>query len=141
LRLLGKQHEDLGGQQVTTAPCSAEFRRAGVALLQILHEELALQSLVLRMQPRTLEDAAVQLGILFLMLNRLNANDLDDELRRGRLEEDIETAMHATAGLASVVCRAAGVDPADAGDARLAAVLALHSPTRGIETFAEGVAT
>jgi hypothetical protein len=76
---LGVQHEDLGARQINMADGSKDDRRTGIALDQMLDEELALQKLILTMRPETLEDAAVQIGILFLSLNHLDASDLGNE--------------------------------------------------------------
>jgi hypothetical protein len=128
LRVLGDLNERVGRQQSKASEQSAEFRQAGAAMRLILDEEMALQSLALSMQPKTLQDAAVSLGVLFLAVNRLSHIDLGCEIRAGRLENDVGVLERAVAAMASAICHLAGVDPADAGDPALSDLFAYYAP-------------
>jgi hypothetical protein len=125
LQAVGDEHNK--ADALTSGPLaegSAEYRACEDKMSQLLEEEIALRKLVLTMQPITLEDAAVQLGVLFLHLSHLT----DCETSKADLEIGIERAKRVTAGLTAVVSGLAGVDPANAGDNNLAALLKCHGP-------------
>jgi hypothetical protein len=140
LHVLGDLNDRLGRQQSKASERSTKFRQAGAAMRMVLDEEMALQSLALSMQPKTLQDAAVSLGVLFLAVNRLSHIDLEHEIRAGRLENDIGVLERAVAATASAICHLAGVDPADAGDPALSDLFAYYAPFHARQPVEEELA-
>jgi hypothetical protein len=132
LHVLADQHNEWDIRSLGLSDGSPERQQAEAAMSLLLDERFALQNVVLSMEPKTLQDAAVQAGALFLLIHHLHANcDPEDGVE---LVKGVKTAERALACLASTVCRLTEVDPADAGDACLSWLFALHSPSHvGVE--------
>jgi hypothetical protein len=135
LHVAADQHHEWDTRSVNSFRDSREDRQAEAAMKLLLEEGSALQSVVLSMEPKTLKDAAVHAGVLFLLLHGLRINcDPEDGLA---LVRGVKIAERAIACLASTICRLAEVDPADAGDPCLSRLLARHSPSHvGVEVSA-----
>jgi hypothetical protein len=89
---------------------SSEKHAAEVEMRWSLNEIVAWQSLAMAHRPKTLADAAAQLGILFDLVANIDASDLGEQVKEGTLKVDLETAKRAIAGLAVMVASMAGVD-------------------------------
>jgi len=124
LHIVADQHHAADIRTSALAEHSAEHRACEDEMSLLLNEEIDLSDLVLSMRPETLEDAAVQLGVLFLHLSYLT----DYETSKPDLKLGIRRAKRVAAGLTTVICRLAGVDPADAGDRQLATLLKRWGP-------------
>jgi hypothetical protein len=103
---------------------AADSRNAEAEMALLLSEETFLRDLALEMRPKTLEDAAVQIGVLFVELGHLSEceTSLED------YETGVQRARRVTAGLTTVLCRLAGVHHADAGDVHMAVLLKRWGP-------------
>jgi hypothetical protein len=98
---------------------AADSRHAASEMDLIFNEEIFLRNLALTMRPKTLEDAGVLAGILFVELSHM----ADSETSLDDYEDGVQRARRVVAGLATMLCRLARLDPAHAGDLQLAALL------------------
>lgn len=135
LRVLGEEYNAVDLRRSVCAQFTAEYRKADGAMSLLLDEEIALQTLVLSMEPKTLEDAAVQLGCLFMSLQRAGANVLSSQ----EIEREFTVAERVSACLTSVVCRVSGVNPDDTGTRDMSQLLASHCPSHAVEPDAAEV--
>jgi hypothetical protein len=133
LRVLSEEYNAAERRKAACGQITHEWHRASGAMDMILEEEVALQNLVLAMEPKTLEDAAVHLGCLFIALERMESNDLREQMHTGELERDLLACKRAAACLASVICREAGINPANTGEPNMSNLLAAHCPSHVVE--------
>jgi len=124
---LGKAYASVERLQSTLAEESTQYQAAHTKLLCLLCEQIALEDLVLVMQPRTLTDAAVQLGIIFEELSEICAPDLEDRQQSDDMARELMKLRKALARITAIVADAAGVELGKICDpslpARLEAVL------------------
>ncbi len=106
-------HDDAA---TAAASDSADKHAAEISMRWSLNEIVAWQSLALAHRPRTLADAATQLGILFDFIGDISASDLAEQLKEGTLETDLETVKRVVAGLTVMVARVAEFDLATTSD-------------------------
>lgn len=133
LRVLGEEYDENQRRSAASVENSIEHHRSkGIETLN-LAEDLALQNLALAMEPKTLQDAAVQMGCFFLAVQRMSWSDLPTQAKNGELQMEMEIAERVVAGVTSVLCREAGVDPNDTGSCELSRILAAHCPSHVYE--------
>ena len=103
---------------------AADSRNAEAEMDILLSEETFLRDLVLTMRPKSLEDAAVQIGVLFVELGHC----IRVRNKPGGLCTGVQGVRRVTAGLTTVWRRLARVDPTDAGEVHMAALLKRWGP-------------
>jgi hypothetical protein len=113
----------LGKAKVDMPEHSLEYRHADVRSEALLDERIALQDLAIVLQPKTLVDAAVQLGLLFYSMD--SATDTDDVEEMRRAVKKIERTI---VGIARVVAREVGVDLTQFGETDLVSMMNSRCP-------------
>jgi len=109
--------------QYALSDLSAEYRKGKVKMDRLLDERLALQDLAISLHPKTLAEAAVQLGLLFYgMDTALDTDDIDE------MRAEVKKIERTTAGIVRVMASAANVDLAHFGGLDLVRIMDLRSP-------------
>jgi hypothetical protein len=102
---------------------SAERRAARVRQDVLLSERLALQDLADTLQPKTLAEAAVQIGLLFYSMARaIDTADIEEEGAAVKFEQAIGR-------IARTVADAAGVDLSQFGETDLLPLMDQRAPS------------
>jgi hypothetical protein len=102
---------------------STEYRKSQVRQDVLLDERLALQDLAITLQPTTLPEAAVQIGLLFYsVVSAIDGGEIQEE---GGAAQKIEQAI---GRIARTVADAAGVDLAQFGETDLLHLMDMRAP-------------
>lgn len=121
---LGTQCDRVDRMQSNLPEDSAQYQAAHATYLCLLCEQTALEDLALAMQPRTLADAAVLLGIMFEVISEICIVDQDGLQESGERTQELIKLQKALAHVTVLVAEAAGVELTKTGDPSLPAKLA-----------------
>lgn len=116
---LGTQCERVDRIKSNLPECSPQYQTAHATYLCLLCEQTALEDLALAMQPRTLAEAAVLLGIIFEIVSEIctveqeNLQELDERI------QELVKLEKALAHVTVIVAEAAGVELTKTGDPSL----------------------
>ena len=93
-----------------------------------LYEIEAWTQLALSCPVVTLEDAAIQLGLTFEQLFKIEACDLESQVNTGDLERNLHRLLRALGGIAICVSSAADVDLTQVGEEGLVDRIEMNLP-------------
>jgi hypothetical protein len=110
LNSIDLEYGTLEEAQMAMPEGSEEYSAAHARLVALTDEQTALQDLALVMQPKTLSDAAVQLGILTDAVTEICVPDLGSLLQSGDLANELAKLRRVLAGITPVVAAVAGLD-------------------------------
>jgi hypothetical protein len=105
---IGVEYRNVEEDQIALPEDSEQYTSAHVKMINLLDEQMALQDLALATQAKSLADAAVQLGVVFDLLdahiidprNYVQSGDLMQDL--ARFERALASAMLAVADAARI---------------------------------------
>lgn len=133
----------IADEMATPQPDRFIERRAEAAMDSLSDEMRAWVRLGLACSPETLEDAAIQLGLLFDFFADIAENDLADQLKTRRLERGLHDIQRILSGITVCVARQGGVDLDQVGEEGLLSRVQARVPLpmangEGQSTAAEG---
>lgn len=117
LTAIGVRLRDVATKQAEIESRNDEAEWTSPKLQRLLNwtssEQDALRRLGLVMDPRSRQDVAVQLGLVFAELVEITTFELESQVKSGALEETLCTMKRTMARIVRHVCKETGIDPAD----------------------------